>query len=275
MTSSVADLIENQSVSIVEDWIDTLQQTSEPAIGVSRIFLRDEIPTFVVALAQHLRAPNGPAARESLKKNARGHGNQRAHSGRYSVSAMVREYTILREVILGRAAKNKVSFSSDELSNLSCAFEDAIGTAAEEFSAFTTEHGKGHVSYRSLVESVPQFVWAAEVDGELTYFNETWFRFSGSTYEQNRAHGWTTFVHPEDLPSAMARWKTSLETGNPLETEIRMRAASGAYRWFFVRAVPTRDETGAISKWYGTNTDIDDRRRLADQLAEIKKKYRR
>lgn len=122
---------------------------------------------------------------------------------------------------------------------------------------------------RFLADSMPQIVWSAKPNGELDYFNEVWFTYSGSTHKDNVGHGWTQFVHPEDLPETSRRWEHSLKTLALYENEFRLRSKSGAYRWHMVRAVPVFDK-GLVVKWFGTNTDIHDRMRLEAQLTEAK-----
>jgi PAS domain S-box-containing protein len=117
-----------------------------------------------------------------------------------------------------------------------------------------------------LADSMPQIVWTARPDGDLDYFNRVWFDYSGTAFEDNRGSGWAKAVHPEDLPAALVRWEKSLRTGENYETEFRLRAASGEYRWHVARATCSRDASGAINKWYGTNTDIHDVKVLMHQL---------
>jgi PAS domain S-box-containing protein len=81
--------------------------------------------------------------------------------------------------------------------------------------------------------------------------------------------GWNGMFHPEDRDRAWAAWRQSLETGEPYEIEYRLRHASGAYRWVLGRALPIRDEAGAIARWMGTCTDIDELRRTADELRRV------
>ena len=77
----------------------------------------------------------------------------------------------------------------------------------------------------------------------------------------NLGSGWQFTIHPDDLDEHLSKWQASLETGAPFENEARQRDANGEYRWFLVRAVPLRDEHGNVLKWYGTLTDIEDRKR--------------
>ncbi|OYZ23711.1 MAG: hypothetical protein B7Y39_03755 [Bdellovibrio sp. 28-41-41] len=121
-----------------------------------------------------------------------------------------------------------------------------------------------------LADSMPQIVWSAKANGDLNYFNQVWFDYSGSILEQNIGIGWTQFVHPEDLPETGERWKNSLKTNTLYENQFRLRRHDGQYRWFVARAVPAFDTLGKLNKWYGTNTDIHDQKILNDQLQDAR-----
>ncbi|HXS93419.1 MAG TPA: response regulator [Candidatus Limnocylindrales bacterium] len=126
--------------------------------------------------------------------------------------------------------------------------------------------------YRSLAEAIPQIVWTARPDGQVDYFNRRWFEFTGlsehETYGRVAGH---SVLHPEDAASMQERWQRSLRTGEVFEIEYRFRGAEGTYRWFLGRAVPLRDTTGAIVKWFGTCTDIDDQKRTSEAMREAQK----
>ncbi|MFN2449547.1 MAG: PAS domain-containing protein, partial [Candidatus Baltobacteraceae bacterium] len=114
---------------------------------------------------------------------------------------------------------------------------------------------------------MPQLVWVADAAGEIEYFNERWFAYTGLTVDEVRAAGTKNVVHPEDLAETWERWKRALETGEPYEIEYRLRsAADSTYRWFVARAMPVRAQGGEITHWIGSATDIDAQRRAADNL---------
>jgi PAS domain S-box-containing protein len=115
---------------------------------------------------------------------------------------------------------------------------------------------------------VPVQVWTARPDGQLDFVSERTTAYLGASAEQVLGAGWGAFVHPEDLPVAVARWSDALAAGTQYQTEFRLRAgATDAYRWHLARALPERDASGAVCAWVGTNTDVDDERR-ARALAE-------
>jgi PAS domain S-box-containing protein len=124
--------------------------------------------------------------------------------------------------------------------------------------------------YKYLADAMPQIVWTARADGYLDYYNRRWFEYTGLTLEQTEGWGWQPVLHPEDVEPCLKRWATAVETGEAYEIEYRFRRASdGSYRWHLGRGVPMRDETGRIIKWFGTATDIDDRKRAEEALRFI------
>ena len=125
--------------------------------------------------------------------------------------------------------------------------------------------------YRSLAEAIPQIVWTAQPDGALVYTNHRWAEYTALTPEQIDAEGWAPVVHPDDLPQCSDRWAEALCTEEPYEIEYRLkRASDGAYRWHLDRAVPVRDQTGRVVKWFGACTDIDDQKRAAEAFHKAK-----
>ncbi|UYZ60854.1 PAS domain-containing sensor histidine kinase [Hymenobacter latericus] len=126
----------------------------------------------------------------------------------------------------------------------------------------------------TLTNAIDQLVWTAKPHGEVDYYNEQWYSYTGSSWQQCRNNGWTTYFHPHDLPRLQQHWHNSLAHGTPYEVEARLRAASGEYRWFLVRALPLRDADGNITRWFGTDTDIHEQKRLQQVLLESEEYFR-
>ena len=114
---------------------------------------------------------------------------------------------------------------------------------------------------RDVVETIPAMAFSSGPDGSAEFVNRPWLDYSGLSEKANLGSGWELTIHPDDLDEHLSKWRASLETGAPFENESRQRDAHGEYRWFLVRAVPLRDEHGKVLKWYGTLTDIEDRKR--------------
>ncbi len=111
--------------------------------------------------------------------------------------------------------------------------------------------------FRGLAEATPGFVWTADPDGMVTYASSGWHAYAGTDPGEATAIGWALFVHPDDRGPASGAWSRALSSGTLYETEFRLRAADGSHRWWLARALPTRDEDGAISFWAGICTDIE------------------
>jgi PAS domain S-box-containing protein len=120
---------------------------------------------------------------------------------------------------------------------------------------------------RNIIDAVPGFVWSAAPDGGVVFINKRWCDYTGLSLSEARGTGWTASVHPSDAAELAAYWTTLLACGEAGEFEARIRRYDGAYRWFLIRAVPQRDEAGNVMRWYGENTDIEDRKQTEILLA--------
>jgi PAS domain S-box-containing protein len=121
-------------------------------------------------------------------------------------------------------------------------------------------------SLAAIINTIPALVWSARPDGTAEFFNQPWHDYTGLSAEQARDWGWTEAIHPDDLKRMTSYWRTAIISGEPVEIEGRLRRFDGVYRWFLFRASALRDESDSIVKWYGTNTDIDDRRLAEEAL---------
>src|SRR5262245_28649620 len=118
---------------------------------------------------------------------------------------------------------------------------------------------------RVTINTIPGMLWSARADGVIDYVNQRWIDFgiwSGHVGDWS----WLASVHPEDAVGLKEEWLGHLASGEPYQNEIRMRRADGEYRWFMTRALPLRDETGAIVRWYGTSVDIQDRKEAEETI---------
>jgi PAS domain S-box-containing protein len=123
--------------------------------------------------------------------------------------------------------------------------------------------------FRLLVESIPQMVWTTGPDGILHYCNQRWLDYTGLSSEQLQAEDAPTVLHPDDELRFQELWQTVLATGASYEIEYRMRCGQdGSYHWFLVRGIPVRDYRGDIVEWIGTCTEIDDQKRIEEELRE-------
>jgi PAS domain S-box-containing protein len=124
---------------------------------------------------------------------------------------------------------------------------------------------------RLVIDTIPGMVWSCLPDGSVDYVNQPWMEYYGLSLEDVGRQGLARVVHPEDAAESADKWGAALAAGKPSEYELRVRRADGEYRWLLSRAVPLRDELGNITKWYGTITDIEDRKRAEMLLAGEKR----
>jgi PAS domain S-box-containing protein len=201
-----------------------------------------------------------------------------------------------REKVLSRIRQNLDDGERSELSEQKLLRFDGREIDAEVTGTPTTYQGKPAVQiiirditarrlaekeireseerYRLLGEGILHQVWTARHDGGLDYVNRRAVEYFGQTMESGLGEGWQNFVHPDDLPQCLERWKRSLETGEPYIVEFRLRRADGEYRWHVGRASAGRDAEGRILKWFGTNSDIEDRKRAESALSASEEQLR-
>jgi PAS domain S-box-containing protein len=119
---------------------------------------------------------------------------------------------------------------------------------------------------RLVVDTIPTLAWSAGPDGSAEFFNQRWLDYTGLSAKQALGSGWQVAIHPDDLPRILETFREALNSAKPFEVEGRFRRFDGEFLWFLFRASPLCDESGKVVKWYGTNTDIEDRKRAEDAL---------
>jgi PAS domain S-box-containing protein len=134
------------------------------------------------------------------------------------------------------------------------AAEDALRNSEEEL--------------RALANSIPQLAWIASADGTAMWYNDRWQEYTGMSNEDLLGGRALELYPSEVLPAIMARWRESVQSGRPFEMEYPIRARDGQYRWFLTRANPMRDARGQLLRWFGTATDVDQVKRVQEQLRD-------
>ncbi|HEV7679820.1 MAG TPA: HD domain-containing phosphohydrolase [Candidatus Dormibacteraeota bacterium] len=122
------------------------------------------------------------------------------------------------------------------------------------------------IDYQLIAEAIPHIVWLATPDGSIEYVNRRASDYTGLSREVTYGWGWLSMVHPEDRARVQAAWERATRTETPYEIEYRLRRADATYRWFAFRSLPARDADGHTVRWIGTATDIQDAKRLKDEL---------
>lgn len=123
--------------------------------------------------------------------------------------------------------------------------------------------------YRLTADSLPQLIWTATADGTTEYLNNRWTEQTGVTLDEATKGGWLYSISPEDYATCERDWQEALRTGNPFQADCRIKVKEG-YRWHTCRAVPVREASGKIVRWFGSCTDIHEQRMWSDALQQSK-----
>jgi formate hydrogenlyase transcriptional activator len=134
---------------------------------------------------------------------------------------------------------------------------------------------KSEDKFREMVDTIPALVWCTLPDGSNEFHNQRWHDYTGLPEGAETGWGWKVAYHPEDLERLLNEFQSIVASGAPGEMEARLRRFDGEYRWFLIRAAPLSDETGKIVKWYGSSTDIEDRKRAEEKLQQDERELRR
>ncbi len=123
--------------------------------------------------------------------------------------------------------------------------------------------------FHMLADAMPQLAWMARPDGFITWYNQRWYEYTGTTPQQMEGWGWQSVHDPEVLPQVLERWKASIATGDPFEMTFPLRGADGVFRPFLTRVTPLKDQPGRVLQWFGTNTDVDELKRTQEASARL------
>ena len=133
------------------------------------------------------------------------------------------------------------------------------------------EAERARLELEQVTEGIPQIVWTSGADGRQAHFNGRWTDYTGLPRDQTSGYVWRRVIHREDLQRALRDWVKSVEGNLPYSSEYRLKSAAGEYRWFLVRAIPLAGEDGAIDRWFGTCTDVQEQRLAEEALRRTEK----
>ena len=129
--------------------------------------------------------------------------------------------------------------------------------------------------FRTLADNIPALSWMGDRDGNRFWFNRRWFEYTGTTLEETKGMGWKMVHHPDHVARVLGNLSSSIATGQAWEETCPIRGRDGSYRWFLSRAVPIRNESGEIIRWFGSNTDITEQKEIERALEEARQELER
>lgn len=241
--------------------------------GATRPYLVEDVPRILeraAAIADALAAGKplpGPGRELDLGAPPRG----------YDLAEVALEYTVLRRCVVRRSLNEAPELGVAELNIVHEAIEEARTRVAARFSRlqFEAQERVRQVEvrnaalleeFRTLANSIPQLAWMADGAGFIFWYNQRWYDYTGTTLDEMRGWGWRSVHHPEHVQRVVDRIRHSFATGEAWEDTFPLRSHTGEYRRFLSRAFPIRDEQGHVLRWFGTNTDIEERLRAEEEL---------
>ncbi|HWZ14192.1 MAG TPA: PAS domain S-box protein [Mucilaginibacter sp.] len=181
-----------------------------------------------------------------------------------ALSLILTDLTILKETESQLKIKNEqLEVAHIAAEKLNAQLEDTVKERTNEL-FLSREH------FKYLANNIPQMTWTNQPNGDVDYFNQQWYSYTGLSPEESKKQGWQKVIHPDDLAITMDKYNAAIKSGHIFEVESRYRKGSdGSYRWHLNRAVPLHNEKGEIVFWVGTATDIEDQKREMERKDEF------
>ncbi|MDN3583377.1 PAS domain-containing sensor histidine kinase [Mucilaginibacter flavus] len=171
-----------------------------------------------------------------------------------ALSLILTDLTLQKETEWELKIKNdELTAAHNETEKLNNQLEDTVRERTKDL-LISREH------FKLLSNNIPQMSWTNLPGGEVDFYNQQWYSYTGLRFGDTAGWGWQRIVHPDDLPATLSKYESSLKTGHTFEVENRYRRWDGVYRWHLNRAVPLKDDQGNIIFWVGTATDIEDQK---------------
>ena len=123
--------------------------------------------------------------------------------------------------------------------------------------------------FRTLADSIPNLACWANGDGYITWYNQRWYNYTGTTPKEMEGWGWQSVHDPQTLPTVLERWKASIATGEPFDMTFPLHGADGVFRPFLTRVMPLKDAQGRVQQWFGMNTDVSEQKKAEETVREL------
>ncbi|MDB5109898.1 MAG: phoR 2 [Mucilaginibacter sp.] len=176
---------------------------------------------------------------------------------------------ILTDLTVQKETERQLKLKNEQLAEAQYATEKLNDELEDTVKSRTADLLISKEHFRVLSDNIPQMSWTNLPNGEVNFYNQQWYNYTGLTLPETRGWRWQAVIHPDDLSLTMERYMAALQTGNVFEIENRYKRADGSYRWHLNRAVPLRDDAGEIVFWVGTATDIEDQKQEMERRDEF------
>ena len=283
--------LEDRNAALVAELADRLriQQESKARLrfaahagrlGIWELDMRTEqLTASAVFKAAFGRDPDAPFSYAALREAVHSDDRERVAAAIQRSVATGADYDIQYRVIRPGGAVGWVEMRAQVVRAPDGTPFRVAGVSLEITERHLTEERlrESEARFRDMADNISQLAWMAEQDGIITWYNQRWCDYTGVTVEHMRGDGWQDVQHPEHIERVTARFHASIAAGLPWEDTFPLRGRDGGYRWFLSRAQPIKDASGQIIRWFGTNTDITERRdaeallevRVAERTAEL------
>jgi PAS domain S-box-containing protein len=213
------------------------------------------IVAVAVSLLFFLNISKGIDEKETMQKLLEVKEKETAQANK-QLSAAIEELTSLNEEYI---------VSNENLNESRLSLQTLNNELEERVSLRTIELQESEKRLRNIMDTIPQIAWTSTPDGGVNFYNKRWFEYTGLNFEESKAWGWKTVIHPDDLQYNLDQLELILEQGIGGEFEIREKSRTGEYRWHLVRMQPIKNDDGSIRLWAGTATDIQELKLLQQQ----------
>ncbi|MBS1523308.1 MAG: CHASE3 domain-containing protein [Bacteroidetes bacterium] len=213
------------------------------------------IAAVTVSLLFFLNISRGIDEKEAMQKLLEYKGKETAEANKKLASAIEELTSLNEEYIVSNESLNESKHSLQALNN---ELEARVNMRTKELQ-------ESEKQLRNVMDTIPQIAWTSTPDGGVNFYNKRWFEYTGLNFEESKAWGWKTVIHPDDLQYNLDQLSLILGKGIGGEFEIREKSKTGEYRWHLVRMQPIRNDDGSIRLWAGTATDIQELKLLQQQ----------
>ncbi len=171
-----------------------------------------------------------------------------------------------------------IEFSGYHGQQIDDSFLDSIATLGQQIGQFLSRRQaeeslrQNEAEFRTLADNIPQLTWMARPNGEVYWYNQRWYDYTGMDSANAQGQSWRNFHHPDHAERAATQFVLAIKNGELWEDTFPLKGKDGQYRWFLSRAVPIRSRDGEIVRWFGTNTDVTEQREAELRLAEAERR---